>query len=117
MPIARSEHLDTGSYRKRRARLGNSIPISPDKNRCQTSTRVCEVMTAAILARVDEFKLSPLEIQARYPTFRKGYLSAMQTGTLFGEKRLMAICEAIGLFPIITFVDTARQQASVLEAA
>ncbi|WP_165419683.1 hypothetical protein [Rhizobium leguminosarum] len=53
----------------------------------------------------------------RYPTFRKGYLAEMKAGTLFGEKRLMAICEAIGLFPVVSFVDTTRQQATVLQAA
>jgi hypothetical protein len=116
--VTQSDHLDVGSdKRRRRMKLGRSIPISPDKNRCQSSIRFCEALTARILKKVDEFGLTPTEIQDRYPTFRKGYLAEMRAGTLFGEKRLMSICEAIGIFPYPAYAETERQQIAMLEAA
>lgn len=115
--MIQSGHMDVGSEKRRRMKLGRSIPINPDKNRCQTSIRFCKALTARILAKVDEFGLSPTEIQDRYPTFRKGYISEMRDGTIFGEKRLFAICEAIGLFPYPEYAETQRQQTALLEAA
>jgi len=115
--IIRADHADVGHFKSRRMKLGRSIPITPDPNRCQSSIRICETLTSAILERVDEFDLTPMEIQDRYPTFRKGYLAEMRAGTLFGEKRLMAICEAIGLFPVISFVNSAYVQEKWMEAA
>lgn len=115
--IIRSDHMDVGSDRTRRTKLGRSIPISPDKNRCQTSVKFCRALSKRILAKVDEFGLSPTEIQDRYPTFRKGYLAEMRDGTVFGEKRLFAICEAIGIFPYPEYAETQRQQTALLEAA
>ncbi len=104
--------------------MGRSIPVSPENYRPRSAILLQEKLTKNILECFDEMKdqgLSTVDIsikiRRKYPTFRVGYISDMRSGMLLGTGRLLAICEALGIFLAWQTVKTQRQQIALTEAA
>ncbi|CDN46818.1 hypothetical protein [Neorhizobium galegae] len=97
--------------------MGAWIPKTPDTYRPRSSVLLCEMLTKMILDHIELEGLSAAEIARKYPGFRAAYIQAMRSGVLFGEKRLLSMCEALGLFVVFSVVRSMREQTRMMEAA
>ncbi|MBY5684813.1 hypothetical protein HFO32_22075 [Rhizobium leguminosarum] len=91
-----------------------SYPHTPNKHIPRSSHLIREVLTQGIVNAIDSTGMTAEEIRQRYRTFRRGYVRELRNGAPFGLDRLLAICESVGLFPVIAFQPTHKEQAKVM---
>lgn len=97
--------------------MGSWLPKTPSKYQPDSSIEIRELLTAAILGHVFREGITAVEIAKRIPAVRAAYIKEMRGGMLLGEKRLLAMCEAMGIKVRLSITLPERQQTSLMEAA